>query len=69
MSLMPLTALSSHAAHAALQGKWTEDLGCHLVSCDEEGGIAVYEALTGGEALLRRISCSSSSCSVHVGRA
>eukprot|EP00198_Chlamydomonas_reinhardtii_P010025 XP_001699362.1 predicted protein [Chlamydomonas reinhardtii] len=27
-----------------LHGKWSEDLGCYLVTCDEDGGVAVWEA-------------------------
>ncbi|GFR46250.1 hypothetical protein Agub_g7799 [Astrephomene gubernaculifera] len=42
----PITAIGS--AYQSRQGKWTEDLGCNLVTCDEEGGIAVWEALSIG---------------------
>lgn len=38
----PITALSS--AHQCRQGNWAEDLACRLVSCDEMGNIAVWEA-------------------------
>jgi hypothetical protein len=38
----PVTALSS--AHQCRQGNWAEDLACRLVSCDETGSIAVWEA-------------------------
>ena len=31
------------------QGKWSEDLGCYLVTCDEDGGVAVWEAGNTGE--------------------
>ncbi|EFJ46699.1 hypothetical protein VOLCADRAFT_118068 [Volvox carteri f. nagariensis] len=37
-----ITAVGS--AYQSRQGKWTEDLGCHLVTCDEAGGIAVWLA-------------------------
>ncbi|KAG2485514.1 hypothetical protein HYH03_015787 [Edaphochlamys debaryana] len=44
----PITCVGT--AYQSRQGKWTEDLGCHLVTCDEEGGIAVWEALVAAQA-------------------
>ncbi|GIL74642.1 hypothetical protein Vretimale_2281 [Volvox reticuliferus] len=52
----PITAVGS--AYQSRQGRWTEDLGCHLVSCDEEGGIAVWlaqHARAGGYSLVNSI--------------
>ncbi|GLC46400.1 WD repeat-containing protein 54 [Pleodorina starrii] len=52
----PITAIGS--AYQSRQGKWTEDLGCNLVTCDEEGGIAVWQAQhsgAGGFSLLTSI--------------
>ncbi|KXZ42848.1 hypothetical protein GPECTOR_115g342 [Gonium pectorale] len=42
----PITAVSS--AYQSRQGKWTEDLGCQLVTADEAGGIAVWEGSSAG---------------------
>ncbi|PNW71180.1 hypothetical protein CHLRE_16g694402v5 [Chlamydomonas reinhardtii] len=38
----PITAIGS--PYQSRQGKWSEDLGCYLVTCDEDGGVAVWEA-------------------------
>lgn len=39
-----VTAVSS--AYQTRRGKWTADLGCQLVSADEDGGIIVWEGLS-----------------------
>lgn len=42
----PITAVGS--AYQSRQGRWTEDLGCNVVTADESGAIAVWEGLSSG---------------------
>lgn len=52
----PLHAPTAPPPCVPLQGQWTEDLGCWLVTADEEGGMAVWEGLaTDGYRLLLAI--------------
>jgi WD40 repeat protein len=61
-SFKPTTTLSHHkapilslgSAYQSRRGAWTEDLTCELVSCDDDGGLAVWEADASGLYAVKR---------------